>query len=97
MPSVVYAGVKYTQVRHAVQCRTCLDTIESTHVHDLKICTCGSVGVDGGVLDGNRVLGDPSNAEDRSVYCASVQGKKVWLPPSVLIELKRPTTSSPFC
>jgi hypothetical protein len=27
MNSIVYAAVKYTQVRHAIQCRKCLETI----------------------------------------------------------------------
>jgi hypothetical protein len=96
MPSVVYAGVKYTQVRHAVQCRTCLDTVESTHVHDLKMCTCGSVGVDGGLFDGNSILGVMDNVIDRSIYSATVNGKETSLSLSVLKELKRLDTSPLF-
>jgi len=68
------------QVRHAVLCRKCLETIESKHIHDFKECSCGSVGIDGGISDGNRILGDPSDIDNRSMYCATVQNKKLWLP-----------------
>ena len=39
MPSIEYGGVDYVQIRHAVYCKVCKDTIESTHVHDFKFCT----------------------------------------------------------
>ena len=80
MPFIVYAGVKYIQIRHAIQCKKCLETIESKHTHDLKYCSCMAVGLDGGIEDGNRILGNLSDIEDRSMYCAIVQGKKIWLP-----------------
>jgi hypothetical protein len=80
MPYVIYGGVKYTQIRHAIQCKKCLDTIESTKVHDFKYCSCGAVGIDGGISDGNRVLGNKSDIENRSMYCTIVQNKKIWLP-----------------
>jgi hypothetical protein len=80
MPSIVYAGVKYTQIRHAIQCKKCLETIESKYIHDLKYCTCGAVGIDGGISDGNRILGNQSDIENRSMYCAIVGRKKIWLP-----------------
>lgn len=82
MPSILYAGVRYHQVRHAVECKKCRDTIESTSIHDFKTCSCGAVSVDGGISEGNRILGNPSDIEDRSVYCATVNGKKVYLPGS---------------
>jgi len=79
MPSIVwYGGVKYIQIRHAVYCKGCKDTIESKHNRDFKMCTCGLIGIDGGI---NRILGDPSMLEDRSVYSAFVNGKKVYLQP----------------
>ena len=31
-----------------IRCNFCGDEIESTHVHDFKFCSCGSVAVDGG-------------------------------------------------
>jgi hypothetical protein len=80
MPYIVYAGVKYTQTRHAIQCKKCLETIESKYIHDLKYCPCGAVGIDGGISDGNRILGNQSDIEDRSMYCAIVGKKKIWLP-----------------
>jgi hypothetical protein len=80
MPFIVYAGVKYIQIRHAIQCKKCLETIESKHTHDLKYCSCKAVGLDGGIEDGNHILGNPSDIENKSMYCANVQGKKIWLP-----------------
>ncbi len=76
----LYGGVKYTKTRHAVQCKKCLETIESNHIHDFKYCSCGAVGIDGGIFPGNRIIGDIQDIEDRSMYCAIVQNKKIWLP-----------------
>lgn len=36
-------------IRNAAQCLDCGDTIESTHRHDFKQCSCGNVFVDGGL------------------------------------------------
>lgn len=80
MPSIVYGGVKYIQTRHAIQCKRCLDTIESKDVHD-----CKAVGIDGGVSPGNRILGNAADIEYRGMYCAMV-GKKIWLPQHVIEE-----------
>lgn len=82
MPSIVYAGVRYTQTRHAIQCKKCLETIESKGVNDFKYCSCRAVGIDGGISDGNRILGNLSDIENRSMYCAIIQNKKIWLPES---------------
>jgi len=84
MPFIVYAGLRYTQIRHAIQCRICLETIESKHRHDFKYCSCGAVAIDGGISDGNRSLGNLSDIEERSVYCAYVLEKRIWLPHSVV-------------
>ena len=84
MPSIVYGGVKYTQIRHAIQCKRCLETIESKDIHDFKYCSCGAVGIDGGMSEGNRILGNLADVEERSVYCANVGNKKLWLPHSVV-------------
>jgi hypothetical protein len=80
MPSIIYAGVKYIQKRNAIQCKKCLETIESKHPYDFKYCSCKAVGIDGGISDGNRILGNLSDIEDRSMYCAIVNKKKIWLP-----------------
>lgn len=74
---LVYGGVKYKKVRHAVMCRLCKETIESSdkNAHDYKLCICKSVGI-----DNDRVIGNIINMEDRSVYCAKVSGKTLWLP-----------------
>jgi len=75
MSSIVYAGVKYIRVRNAVFCKLCKDTIESKGYHDFKYCSCGAIGIDDG-----RVLGDPKDIETRNIYCAVINGKKLWLP-----------------
>jgi hypothetical protein len=79
MPSIVYGGLRYTQTRHAIQCKKCLETIESKHIHDFKYCACGAVGIDGGISSGNRILGNICDIEDRSIYCAIVHKKKIFL------------------
>jgi len=84
MPSIVYAGVRYTQIRHAIKCKKCLETIESKHDHDFKYCSCMAVGIDGGISAGNRILGNLSDMEDRSMYCVKVQNRKIWLPQSAI-------------
>jgi hypothetical protein len=58
MPSIEYAGRRYTQTRHAIQCKKCLDTIESKHKDDFKYCSCKAVGIDGGISAGNSILGN---------------------------------------
>jgi hypothetical protein len=88
MPYIVYAGVKYIQTRHAVHCKKCLETIESKGIHDFKYCSCGAVGIDGGISDGNRSIGNLSDIENRSMYCAIVQKKKIWLPEFAIQQLQ---------
>jgi len=84
MPSITYGGVEYIQIRHAIYCRQCKDTIESKSVHDFKFCSCGSVGIDGGIFAGNRILGNLSDIQDRSVYRAIIGNKIIWLPEIVV-------------
>jgi hypothetical protein len=50
------------------------------------MCSCGAVGIDGGISAGNRILGDLSDMENRSMYCAVVEKKKIWLPPNIIEE-----------
>lgn len=86
MPSIVYGGLRYTQSRHAIYCKKCKETIESKHVHDFKMCSCGAVGIDGGTFAGNRILGHLSDIENRSMFCAIVDNKKIYLPHEVMEE-----------
>jgi hypothetical protein len=79
MPSITYGGVKYIQVRHAIYCKHCKDTIESKINHEFKMCSCGSVGI-----DSDRIIGSLENIEQRSIYCAYVNGKKLWLPQEII-------------
>jgi len=93
MPSIEYAGTRYTQTRHAIQCRKCLEIIESKHRYDYKFCSCRAVGIDGGISAGNRILGNLSDIENKSMYCAIVQKKKIWLPQIAIEEhFQSPTT-----
>ena len=61
-----------------------MDTIESESIHDLKYCSCATVGVDGGTLTGNRVLGSLKDMEIRSMYRAIINNRSLWLPQSVI-------------
>jgi hypothetical protein len=86
MPSIIYGGVRYIQVRHAIYCKLCKDTIESKDQHDFKLCLCGSIGIDGGIKDGNRILGNMCYIETRSMYSHLLNKKRIWLPQSVIEE-----------
>lgn len=72
MPSIVYAGVIYA-------CKKCLETKESKDEHHFKYCSCLAVGIDGGISAANRILENLSDIEDRSMYCAIIGNKKIWL------------------
>lgn len=84
MSTIIYGGVKYIQVRHALYCKKCSDTIISNDIHDYKLCSCGAIGIDGGISSGNSLIGSLLDMEDRSIYCAIVNGKRVWLPQDVI-------------
>jgi len=84
MPSIIYAGVNYTQVRHAIYCKICKETIESKYGHDFKYCLCGAIGIDGGITAGNRILGNLSDMETRCMYRAIVNKKKIYLPQNII-------------
>lgn len=53
--------------RNAIQCRKCGDVIESKFTRDFKYCSCGSVGVDGG-LEYARITGDSENVIELHEY-----------------------------
>jgi len=81
MPSITYGGVTYIQCRHAIYCKKCKETVESKSIHDMKWCSCQSVGVDGGIADGNRILGNINDMETRCMYYyqPANKAKKIWL------------------
>jgi hypothetical protein len=79
MPHIIYGGVLYEQVRHAIYCKLCRETIESNKQHEFQLCYCGSIGVDSG-----RILGNISNMEPRSMYQATIRGQRYWLPQDVI-------------
>lgn len=72
-------GLKYTLCRFAVYCRICQVTLESKHDRDFSTCECGSVSIDGGLLDG-RIIGNTRDWESRNVYKAFFNGKTFWMP-----------------
>jgi len=88
MPYIIYGGLKYNKIRNALYCKKCKDTIESINIHDFKFCSCGSVGIDGGISEGATILGSLLDMEDRSMYCAEISENKykLWLPCHVIEE-----------
>ena len=86
MPELIHGGLKYIQVRHAIYCKKCKDTIESKSRHDFKFCSCESVGIDGGTDAGNRLLGNLEDMENRSMYSAIINNRKLWLPEIIIQE-----------
>ena len=54
-------------IKNAARCKHCGDVIESTHVHDFKTCSCGTVSVDGGHYYLKRSFkNSPADFEDLS-------------------------------
>lgn len=95
MPSITFGGVKYDQIRHAIYCKTCKTTVESKSIHDYKMCSCNTVGVDGGIGSGNRIIGSSELWEPRMMYLAIVNKKKFWLPETeVLKHFSKPVLGS---
>lgn len=84
MPSLLYGGLRYIQTRHAIYCKLCKDTIESKTNYDFNMCSCGLVGIDGGIGSSNRIIGSLENIEQRSMYCAHVNEKNLWLPKEII-------------
>jgi len=78
MPHIIYAGIKYNQIRHAIYCKKCTDTIESLFQHDFKYCSCGAVGIDGGILNGNTYIGNGS------MYVTIIDKRQIYLPQNIL-------------
>ena len=74
---MIYGGVKYYKVRHALYCKKCFVTIES--IGSLVCCSCGAIGI-----DEDRILGNLEDMEDRSMYVATVRGRRVWAPQWVI-------------
>ena len=55
--------------RNVIKCNHCGDVIESTHTHDFKWCSCGTVAVDGGKSYCKRCFKNhPDDFEDLSEW-----------------------------
>lgn len=95
MPSITFGGVRYDQVRHAIYCKGCKTTVESKSAQDYKMCSCNTVGVDGGLESGNRIIGSSELWEPRMMYLAVLNKKKFWLPETeVLKHFSKPVLGS---
>lgn len=55
-------------LHNRAKCLKCNDTIESTHRHDFKRCSCGNIAVDGGKDYLKRSAADPSKYQELSEY-----------------------------
>jgi hypothetical protein len=64
MPSTLYKGKRFIQTVHEIQCVHCKEKLRSEYRHDYKMCSCGKVGIDGGIEGGNRILGALEDFED---------------------------------
>jgi len=53
-------------LQNQIKCNHCHDRIYSTHRHDLKMCECGKVGVDGGMTYVRRI-GTKKNYTEESI------------------------------
>lgn len=49
------------------KCKLCGDVIQSTSIHDIKQCKCGSISVDGG-NEYVRRIGNLDAVEELSIY-----------------------------
>lgn len=54
-------------IQNQIECKKCGDQIYSGGRHDFKMCSCGSVGVDGGLAYLRRI-GDRDDWIERSIY-----------------------------
>lgn len=59
--------------RNRVKCKKCCDIIESKHRCDYVLCSCGAIGVDGG-LDYLRRTGNSKDIEELSEHDSSHYG-----------------------
>ncbi len=54
--------------KNKARCKLCGDVKESTHVHDLRTCSCGSLSVDGGLAYVRRLFVSADQYEELSEY-----------------------------
>jgi len=54
-------------IKNQIQCNRCGDIIESTHRHDFKWCSCGTVAVDGGKDYMKRCYQKPGDYTELSI------------------------------
>ena len=60
-------------IKNAIQCNECGEIIESTHVHDFKMCKCGSCGVDGGNVYLRRLFKEEGCYKELSIEIEVVE------------------------
>ncbi len=66
--TILRNGKEYVLVRNSVQCRHCQDIVISMGLRDYIMCSCGRVGVDGGLYAGCSVIGHREDMIDLSVW-----------------------------
>ena len=54
-------------LKNQIRCKQCGEVLESTHVHDFKMCSCGACGVDGGLAYLRRLYKTEGCYEELSV------------------------------
>ena len=64
----IHNGKTYVLIRSSIQCVHCKDVLISLRRHDFMMCSCGLVGVDGGIELGGTILGDPRFYTDLSIW-----------------------------
>lgn len=57
-------------VYNAIRCKKCGDVVESNHRHDFNMCSCNTVGADGG-KEYLRRIGEKEDTEELSLYSNS--------------------------
>lgn len=58
----IEANEELRLIRNAIQCKKCHQVIESKSTHHFVKCSCGAVGVDGG-LEYDRIMGEETDYE----------------------------------
>ncbi len=55
-------------IHNRAKCLICGDVLESLHVHDFKVCSCGNISVDGGLQYIKRSAKILDKIQDLCVY-----------------------------
>ena len=81
MPYYEYQGERYFLLKNSIQCRRCLEVIESRMLTDHVKCRCMTCSISGGLETPGHFYGDRSHIKDVSIW-ATKGGK--WLPAEIV-------------